>query len=92
MENTWLHNPHVGEILKHEFLEELGITEKYLANEIGISYLTLNRIVQAKSIITADIDLRLCRYFKLSQGYFLRLQNSYELMEKKRKLGKIRLI
>jgi plasmid maintenance system antidote protein VapI len=37
--------------------------------------------------MTADIDLRLCRYFGLSEGYFLRLQNSYELMEAKRSLG-----
>ena len=47
----------------------------------------LKSIVQAKSPVTADIDLRLCRYFKLSEGYFLRLQNDYELMEAKRKLG-----
>jgi plasmid maintenance system antidote protein VapI len=38
--------------------------------------------------VSADTDLRLCRYFSLSEGYFLRLQNAYELMEAKRKLGK----
>jgi plasmid maintenance system antidote protein VapI len=39
--------------------------------------------------MTADIDLRLCRYFRLSDGYFLRLQNAYEIMEAKRNLGEI---
>ncbi|WP_017292578.1 helix-turn-helix transcriptional regulator [Geminocystis herdmanii] len=37
--------------------------------------------------ITADTDLRLCHFFGLSEGYFLRLQNSYQIMEAKRKLG-----
>ena len=87
MENTLLHNPHVGEILKHEFLEELNLTEKALAEAIGVSPLTIQKITQAKSSISAESDLRLCRYFKLSEGYFLRLQNAYELMEAKRKLG-----
>jgi addiction module HigA family antidote len=87
MENTLLHNPHAGEILKHEFLEELDVTEKDLAEAIGLPQLTVERIIQAKAPMTADIDLRLCRYFSLSEGYFLRLQNAYELMEAKRKLG-----
>lgn len=87
MENTLLPNPHVGEILKHEFLEELDMTEKDLADAIGLNHSTIERIAQAKAPIAADIDLRLCRYFNLSEGYFLRLQNTYELMEAKRKLG-----
>ncbi|EAM47944.1 hypothetical protein [Crocosphaera watsonii] len=37
--------------------------------------------------MTAEIDLRLCRYFQLSDGYFLRLQNDHEMMQAKRKLG-----
>lgn len=87
MENTLLHNPHVGEILKHEFLEELDISENALADAIGMSKLTIQKTVRAKSSINAEMDLRLCRYFQLSEGYFLRLQNTYELMEAKRKLG-----
>ncbi len=84
MENTLLPNPHPGEILKYEFLEELDISENALASAIDISYPNIQEIVQAKSTITADIDLRLCRYFGLSEGYFLRLQNAYELMEANR--------
>ena len=87
MKNTLLHNPHPGEILKYEFLEELDISENALAIAIDVSYPTIQGIVQAKLTITPDIDLRLCRYFVLSEGYFLRLQNAYELMEAKRTLG-----
>ena len=88
MEKILLHNPHAGEILKYEFLEKFKISENTLAKAIGIPYSTIKEIIEAATPISADIDLRLCRYFGLSEGYFLRLQNAYELMEAKRKLGK----
>jgi addiction module HigA family antidote len=80
-------NPHAGKILKYEFLEELNIQNKNLALAIGAPQIVIENIIQAKTSITADLDLRLSRYFGLSEGYFLRLQNAYELMEAKRVLG-----
>ena len=58
MKNALLHNPHVGEILKHEFLEELGITEGDLANAIGVSPSIIKEITQTPSKITAEIEIR----------------------------------
>ncbi|HLP89749.1 MAG TPA: HigA family addiction module antitoxin [Nostocaceae cyanobacterium] len=89
MENNLLHNPHAGEILKYEFLEELNLGENTLAVNLGVTYSTIQGIIEGKLPITADIDLRLCRYFRLTEGYFLRLQNAYELMQAKRNLGEI---
>jgi addiction module HigA family antidote len=87
MSDTLLTNPHAGEILKQEFLDELQITSQALSLAIGVSLDNMKLIIRGKSSIKADIDLRLCRYFGLSEGYFLRLQNAYELMEAKRELG-----
>lgn len=84
----WLKNPMVGEILKEEFLEEIGISQNALAKAISVPSNRIHEIVNGTRRVTADTDLRLCRYFGLSEGYFLRLQNAYELMEAKRKLGK----
>ena len=89
MEDLLLKNPTVGEILRLDFLEELGINEQRLADQIGVSSLVIEDIIQGRSILTADMDLRLCRYFSLSDGYFLRLQNAYDLLEAKRQLGEI---
>ncbi|MGK7942999.1 MAG: HigA family addiction module antitoxin [Microcystaceae cyanobacterium] len=89
MENNLLPNPHVGEILKQEFLDEFNIGVEDLALAIGVSYETLQVIIEEKMPIIAEIDLRLCRYFGLSEGYFLRLQNAYEILEAKRKLGSL---
>jgi addiction module HigA family antidote len=80
-------NSHAGEILKYEFLEKLNIQDKNLALAIGAPQIVIENIIQGKTSITADLDLRLSRYFGLSEGYFLRLQNAYELMEAKRILG-----
>ncbi len=87
MNNVLLSNPHGGEILKYEFLDELNMSNDDLAKAINVSDLIINKIINGKTPITADIDLRLCRYFQLSEGYFLRLQNDYEIMEAKRTLG-----
>ena len=86
---TALHNPHPGEILKEEFLTEIGMSQNRLALAIGVPPNRIHAIVNGTRDITADTDLRLCKFFRLSEGYFLRLQNAHDLMEARRKNGKI---
>jgi addiction module HigA family antidote len=83
-----LHNPSSGEILKKEFLDELNISQNSLAKAIGVPPNRIHDIVRNRRNITADTDIRLCKFFGLSEGYFLRLQDDYMLMEAKRSLGK----
>jgi addiction module HigA family antidote len=61
-----------GEILSEEFLKPMGITKYRLAKEIGVPAQRIGDIVAGKRSITADTDLRLCRFFGLSKGYWLR--------------------
>jgi antitoxin HigA-1 len=82
-----LHNPHPGEILLEEFLVPMNLSQTRLARAIGVSPRRINEIVLGKRAVTADTDLRLARYFKMSEGIFLGLQNDYELMERKRQIG-----
>ncbi|WP_069791062.1 HigA family addiction module antitoxin (plasmid) [Cyanobacterium sp. IPPAS B-1200] len=88
MSENLINNPHAGVILKEEFLVELGMSQNALARAINVPPNRIHGIVKGTRSITADTDLRLCRFFGLSEGYFLRLQNDYELMEAKRNLGK----
>ncbi len=81
MNQELLHNPKVGEILKEEFLEEIGISQNALAKAIGVPSNRIHAIVNDARRVTADNDLRLCRFFGLSEGYFVRLQNAYELRD-----------
>jgi addiction module HigA family antidote len=82
-----LHNPHTGEILFEEFLKPLGLSQSALARAVGVPPRRINEIVLGKRAVTADTDLRLARYFGMSEGFFLRLQADYDLEEQKRKLG-----
>ena len=83
-----LPNPHPGEILLEEFLKPLGLSQNALARAVGVPPRRINEIVLGKRSVTADTDLRLDRYFGMSEGFFLRLQNDYDLMEQRRALGK----
>ena len=79
--------PHPGEILKQEFLSEIGMSQNRLARAIGVPGNRIHAIVNGTRDITADSDLRLCRFFRLSEGYFLRLQNAYDTREAKRRIS-----
>jgi addiction module HigA family antidote len=67
-----------GELLREEFLEPMGISQYLLAKEIGVPAQRISDIVMGKRAITADTDLRLCRFFVLSNGYWLRAQAAYD--------------
>lgn len=83
-----LHNPHPGEILGAEFLDKIGMSQNQLANAIGVPPNRIQAIVAGTRGITADTDLRLCKFFGLSEGYFLRLQNAFDMLQAKRKVSK----
>ncbi|PAU89352.1 addiction module antidote protein, HigA family [Pseudomonas sp. WN033] len=68
-----------GELLKEEFLEPLGISQYRLAKEIGVPAQRIGQIIAGKRSISADTDLRLCRFFGLSNGYWLRAQAVYDI-------------
>ncbi len=67
-----------GELLEEEFLKPMGITKYRLAKEIGVPAQRIGEIVAGRRAITADTDLRLCRFFCLSKGYWLRAQAAYD--------------
>lgn len=76
-----LPNVHPGEILLADFLEPMGITKNKLATSIGVPATRIGEIVKGDRSITADTDIRLSRFFGTSEGYWLALQNAYDLEE-----------
>ncbi len=67
-----------GELLREEFLEPMGISQYRLAKEVKVPAQRIGAIVSGKRSITADTDLRLCRFLGLSNGYWLRAQAAYD--------------
>lgn len=77
----FLKNPHPGEILQEEFMTPLNLSQNALAEAIGVPANRINHLVRGLRGVTANTDLRLSRFFGLSRGYWLRLQNAYDIME-----------
>ena len=67
-----------GEMLLEEYLLPLGLAQYALAKAIGVPPRRINEIVHGTRAVTADTDLRLCRYCGLSDGWWLRLQAKYD--------------
>ncbi len=82
-----LPNPLPGEILLEEFLLPMGLSQNALARAVHVPPRRINEIVLGKRSMTADTDLRLARYFGVSEGFFLGLQADYDLMERRRSIG-----
>ena len=82
----WLPNAHAGEILMSEFMEPLDLSVADLAQKLDLAAARLSAIIDGTAPVDAETDLRLGRYFGMSDGFFLRLQNSYDLLAAKRAL------
>ncbi len=78
---------HPGEILMKEFLEPMGITQYRLAKDISVVPRRINEIAHGKRAITADTALRLSRYFRTSEKFWMNLQTRYDMELQKDILG-----
>ena len=78
--------PTIGEVLALEFLEPMKISQSSLAKALGIPQNRISDIINGKRGVSADTDLRLCKYFGLTDGYFTGLQMDFERIAAKRKL------
>jgi addiction module HigA family antidote len=83
----WIHNSHAGEILRSEFMEPLGLSEAALADALAVDVGRIQAVVAGDARMDGELDLRLARYFRMSEGFFLGLQIDYELLEAKRALN-----
>ena len=70
--------PTPGAILLEEFLKPMGITQSYLAKEVGISQDWISEIIDGKRAITVDIGLRFSKFFSMSEGFWIGLQVDYD--------------
>ena len=77
-----------GEMLAEEFLKPLGMSNYRLAKEIGVPAQRIGEIIAGRRAITADTDLRLCRFFGLSEGWWLHLQADHDTTVAKAALAK----
>lgn len=73
--------PKMSEVLLEEFMRPLGLSAYRVAKDIKVPVSRIQEILHDKRRITADTDLRLCKYFGMSNGFFLRVQMDLDLRE-----------
>ena len=78
---------HPGVMLLEDFIEGNGLTKYRVAKDTGIKPTALGEICQGKRSISPAVDLRLCAFFGLSEGFFLRLQALYQTEQAKLEFG-----
>ncbi|GAC1614661.1 MAG: HigA family addiction module antitoxin [Vulcanimicrobiaceae bacterium] len=79
---------HPGEILREEFVKPLGLSGYSLAKGIAVPAQAVNDIILEKRGISAEMAVRLARFFGTSEEFWSHLQSSYELTRARKKLGK----
>ncbi|MPZ20885.1 MAG: HigA family addiction module antidote protein [Luteitalea sp.] len=70
-----------GNILRHDVLDPLGLTQTAAATRLGVPVQTVNQIVRGKRAISADMALKLERAFEVSAEFWLRLQSDWDLQQ-----------
>lgn len=70
---------HPGEILRYEYLEELGMTQQQLADAIGVTKVRINEIILGKRSITPDTAFRLSKYFNTTPEFWIGLQTNVDM-------------
>lgn len=83
-----LQNIHPGEILREEFLIPFKVSAYKLSKDTNMPATRISEILHGKRRITADTALRLSKYFGTTPGFWLGLQNEYDLREEKKLIGK----
>ena len=79
---------HPGDILLHEFMQPFKLSSYKLAKELGVTAPTVNEIVRRRRAVTAEMALRLARYFGTTAQLWQSLQSQYDLEIASQKIGK----
>jgi addiction module HigA family antidote len=78
-----------GEILSEEYLKPMGLTQKVLADHLGCDIKVVNRIINEKTSVTAEMALKLAATFNTSPDFWINAQSAVDIYEASRKLKKL---
>ena|SRR6266478_3576918 len=77
---------HPGEYLR-ELLDELGLSQYRLAHDLGVAPMRISHLVRGQRPVTAELALRLGRYFGQSPRFWMNLQTRYDIDVTEQDLG-----
>jgi addiction module HigA family antidote len=86
MKTDYIETPTIGDIMREEFLEPLGITPYRLSKELKVSTSSVLDLLHGKRKITVEMALRLSKFFGNSYQFWLNLQNELEVRETSKRM------
>ena len=78
-----------GEILKDEFLSPLGMTQKQLADHVGCDVKVINRLVNGRTSLSAEMALKFAATFNTTPDFWLNAQKAVDLYRANKKLEQL---
>jgi addiction module HigA family antidote len=78
-----------GEILDEEFLKPLGLTQKQLADHLGCDVKVINRIINNRSSVSAEMAVKLAFALQTSPEFWLNAQQAVDVFRAKQKVMKV---
>ncbi|MGH9462567.1 MAG: HigA family addiction module antitoxin [Vicinamibacteria bacterium] len=78
-----------GEILKEEFLVPLDMTQKHLADHLGCDVKVVNRLVNGRTSVTAEMALKLGATFRTTPEFWLNAQKAVDLYSATNRVEKL---
>jgi antitoxin HigA-1 len=83
--------PHPGLILREDVLPELGLSVKDAAEQLGVTRVTLSRVINGRSAISAEMAIRLGQWLGNGPELWLRMQVAYDLWQARKGLKKLKI-
>jgi len=81
--------PHPGGIIKHEIIGPLGLSVTSAAEVLGVTRATLSALLNERAHLSSEMALRLEKAFGVSMDVLMRLQNSYDIAQARKREGEI---
>lgn len=78
-----------GEILNEEFLKPMGLTQKQLAHHLDCDIKVINRIVNGRTSISAELALKMAATFKTTPDFWLNAQKATDIYNATKTLTKL---
>ena len=78
-----------GSILQEEFIKPLGLTQKQLAKHLDCDIKVVNRIINGRCAVTAEIALKLAATFKTTPDFWLNAQKAIDIYNAAKKVKRL---
>jgi addiction module HigA family antidote len=88
-----LKNPaHPGGFIKHEIIEPLGLSVTAAAEALGVTRATLSTLLNERAHLSPEMALRMEKAFGVSMDTLMRMQNSYDIAQTRKREGEIKVM